>query len=384
MSMNSSGVRRKSAAAPGKATRFHNTDTSSSDLLFVGTCTRKTSRGIYAYHLNSDSGELTSLGLAAQSTHPTMMVLNPCSETLYAANELQEFQGKASGSISAFRVDRAAGRLHLLNQVTAEGAGTCDVNVNHTGQAVFCANYNGGSATSFRVLANGSISNPVSHFQYTGHGPNLDCQSSPHAHRVIPSPDDRYLLVSDLGLDRIYIYHLDAATARLTPNQPDHWQAFPGSGPRTVHFHPNGRVAYVVFEMGSAVQVLDWAPHKGTLSALQPPIPLAPADYDGPKSGCDIVLDRKAHFAYAASRGYNCIVTFSVAGDGKLTLLRRSPCGGEMPRHIALDPTESWLLVANQNSDNISVLARDPETGKLEDKPAHQYPISIPQCLVFA
>lgn len=386
MPMNRRSFLRNAAIAPIAARHIwrHTADAASSRLLFVGTRTDKTSKGIYAYHWNPANGELTSLGLAAETPRPTFLALHPSRQYLYAANELMEYQGKPSGAVSAFRIDHAAGRLHLIDQVTAEGSGTCNVNTSLTGQSVFCANYNGGSSTSFRVLANGSISQPVSHFQYHGHGPNLARQASPHAHRVTPSPDDRYLLVNDLGLDRIHIYHLDAATAQLTPAKPNHWQAFPGSGPRALRFHPNGHVAYVVFEMGSAVQTLHWDRHNGTLHAMQPPIPLTPAGYKGPKRGCDIVLDRKARFAYVPNRDYNCMVTFSVAYDGKLTLQRRSSCGGKIPRHLALDPTERWLLVANQNSDNISVFARDPETGKLEDKPAHQYPISIPQCLVFA
>lgn len=386
MPMNRRDFLRNAAIAPiaTKHIWHHAADAASSRLLFVGTRTEKTSKGIYAYHWNPDNGELNSLGLAAETLSPTFLALHPNSKYLYAANELMEWHGKPTGAVSAFRIDHAAERLHLLDQVTAEGTSTCNVNVSHTGHAVFCANYNGGSSTSFHVRANGSISSPVSHFQYHGHGPNLARQASPHAHRVTPSPDDRYLLVNDLGLDRIHIYHLDAATAQLKPSKPNHWQAFPGSGPRALRFHPNGRVAYVVFEMGSAVQTLRWDRHNGTLHAMQPPIHLAPASYKGRKRGCDIVLDRKARFAYVPNRDYNCMVTFSVAPDGKLTFQRRSSCGGKIPRHLALDPTERWLLVANQNSDNISVFARDPETGKLEDKPAHQYPISIPQCLVFA
>ena len=386
MPMNRRSFLRNAAIAPVAAKHLwrRSADAASSRLLFIGTRTDKSSKGIYACHWNPANGELTSLGLAAETPDPTFLTLHPSRQYLYAANELSTWNGKPTGTVSAFRIDHSAARLHLLDQVTAEGTGTCNVNTTHTGHAVFCANYNGGSSTSFQVRANGAISAPVSHFQYYGHGPNLARQASPHAHRVTPSPDDHYLFVNDLGLDRIHIYHLDAATAQLAPARPNHWQAFPGSGPRALRFHPNGHVAYVVFEMGSAVQTLHWDRHKGTFHAMQPPISLTPDDYNGPRRGCDIVLDRKVRFAYVANRDYNCMVTFSVAPDGKLTLLRRSHCGGKIPRHLTLDPTERWLLVANEASDTVSVFARDPETGKLEDMPAHQHPISIPQCLVFA
>lgn len=385
MALNRREFLRSAAVAPVAAKHFWSRTgkEGSGQLLFVGTRTLKTSKGIYAYHWDSKTGELNSLGLAAETEQPTFIALHPSGEFLYAANELEEFHGEKSGAVSAFRIDREAGRLQLIDQIGAEGTGTCNVNVSHTGYAVFCANYLGGSATSFFVNPSGSISAPVSHFQYQGHGPNKDRQASPHAHRVTPSPDDRFLLVNDLGLDCIHIYHLDAASARLTPNKPTHWEAAPGSGPRALRFHPNGRVAYCVFEMGSAVQPLRWNKEKGTLDALQEPISLIPADYHGKSRGGDIVLDRKARFAYVINRDYNSLVTFSVDHEGKLTMLRRSACGGEVPRHLALDPTERWLLIANQNSDNISVFERDPETGVISDTPKN-YPISIPQCLLFA
>jgi 6-phosphogluconolactonase len=352
-------------------------------LLLVGTRTDKTSQGIYAYQWDPEHGELTSLGLAVESVQPTFLALHPNGEFLYAGNELDEFKGARSGAVSAFRMDRDQARLHLINQIASEGTETCNVHVSHTRCAVFCANYGSGSATSFFIHSSGALSAPVSHFQYHGHGPNPDRQAGPHAHRVTPSPDDRFLLVNDLGLDRIHIYHLDAATAKLTPNSPPHWEAFPGSGPRALHFHPNGRVAYVVFEMGAAVQSLHWDKEKGTLHALQDPILLMPPGCHDKGTGCDMVLDHKVHFAYAISRFYNRIITFSVDDEGKLTLVRRSSCGGEVPRHLALDPTGRWLLIANQQSDNIAIFEIHPETGEVSDEPAKSYPISIPQCLLF-
>ncbi|MGC2583201.1 MAG: beta-propeller fold lactonase family protein, partial [Acidobacteriaceae bacterium] len=207
-------------------------------------------------------------------------------------------------------------------------------------------------------------------------------QEGPHAHRVTVSPDNRWLLVNDLGLDLIHIYHLDPANAHLTPNQPPAWHAAPGSGPRALVFHPNGHIAYCVCEMGSVVNVLHWDTQKGTLHELQT-ISLVPEDYHGETAGCDIAVTRDGRFAYAINRFYDSAETFSIAKDGKLTLLARSSCGGKTPRHLALDPTEGFLLVANQDSDNIAVFARDAKTGKLEES-GKSYPRVKPQCLVFA
>lgn len=353
-------------------------------LLYVGTQTVKgTSQGIYAWHWDPDEGELHLAGLAAESDNPTFLALTPDAKYLYAANEISDFEGQKSGAVSAFEVDVAAAKLRPINQVSALGAGTTNVTVDHVGRAVFCANYNGGSASSFYINPNGQISDAVSHFQYHGHGPNPERQEAPHAHRVTVSPEDRYLLVNDLGLDCIHIYHLDPETAKLTPNEPPRWDAKPGSGPRALRFHPNGRVAYCVCEMASVVDVLDWNAKHGTFHQVQS-ISLIPEDYHGPTRGCDIVITRAGNFAYAANRDYNCLVSFTVdPKDGKLTFLARSSCGGKIPRHLALDPTEKWLLVANEESNNIAVFARDEKTGRLAES-GKSFPQAIPQCLVWA
>jgi 6-phosphogluconolactonase len=352
-------------------------------LLLVGTQTETgSSRGIYAWHWDPAGGELQSAGLAAESDNPTFLAIDPDAKYLIAANEISSFEARASGAVSAFAIDQAAARLKPINEVLSLGAGTCHVAFDHLGRAAFCANYGGGSMSSFVVNYDGQISDAVSHYQYVGHGPNQERQEGPHAHRVTVSPDNRFLLVNDLGLDCIHVYHLNDANARLTANDPPQWNATPGSGPRALRFHPNGKVAYCVHELISQVEVLDWDSQKGTLRSLQK-ISLLPADYHGPTRGCDIVVTRDGHHAYAANRDYDCLVSFSVAKSGQLTLRARSSCGGKTPRHLALDPTERWLLVANQDSDTISVFARDVKSGKLAGT-SRDFPLSKPQCLVFA
>ncbi|HEX3473093.1 MAG TPA: lactonase family protein, partial [Silvibacterium sp.] len=263
------------------------------------------------------------------------------------------------------------------------GAGTCHVEVDRTGRAVFCANYTGGSAASFHVKDGGGLSEAVSHFQYSGHGPNAERQEAPHAHRVTVTPENKFVLVNDLGLDCIHIYKLEAATAVLTPHDPPQWVAVPGSGPRALRFHPNGRWAYCVHELISAVEVLRWDGRAGTLTPVQE-VRMTPDDYTkGDATGSEIVVDRAGRFAYAANRGVDQLVSFGVdPTTGKLTMLARTSCGGKTPRHIALDPTERWLLVANQGSDTIAVFRRDVKTGLLAET-GKEFSIVKPQCLVF-
>jgi 6-phosphogluconolactonase len=351
--------------------------------LLIGTQTSKSSKGIYAYSFASSTGDLTALGLAAEAENPTFLALAPDGRTVLVANELDKFEGKDSGAVSTFTLDSSKTRLSKVNQVASGGGGTCHVAFDRTGKAAFAANYGGGSAASFAVGAGGELSPAVSFFQYSGHGPNPERQTTPHAHRVTASPDNRFLLVNDLGVDEIHIYRLDAATAKLTLNEPGAWKSAPGAGPRALRFHPNGKVAYCVTEMASSVVVLRWDSQRGSLETVQE-ILMRPDSFSGTTGGDDIVIDREGRFAYATDRFDDIVVTFAISPtDGKLTLVDRMPCGGKVPRHLALDPSGRWLLIANQESDNISVLARDPKKGKLTDA-GKSFPLSRPQCLVFA
>lgn len=356
---------------------------SKGELLLVGTQTTGTSKGIYAYSFDEATGELTQTGLAAAIETPSFMALAPGGERLFAVSEVDHFAGKNGGGLTGFTLNRQNGHLAEINGVSTRGTGPCHVAVDHTGRCAFVANYSGGSAASFHVSADGRLSEAVSFFQYTGHGPNPDRQEKPHAHRVTVSPDNRFLLVNDLGLDEIHIYKLDAKTAELTPNQPAAWKSAPGAGPRALRFHPNGKWVYCVTELTSTVVVFHWNAERGTLDEIQT-VKLLPAGYTGPTRGCDIVFDRKGQFAYAANRDNDFIASFTVSdADGKLTMIERTSCGGKTPRHIALSPNDRWLLVANQDSNNISVFARDARTGKLADA-GKSFELAAPQCLVFA
>ncbi len=350
-------------------------------LLLVGTQTADSSKGIYAYTFDSATGELTQTGLAVEANNPTFLALAPDGRTVFVANELDHYEGKKSGAVSSYTLDRANARLTRINESATGGGGTCHVAVDHTGRSVFAANYGGGSAASFAAGPDGHLSQAVSFFQYTGHGPDPGRQDAPHAHRVTVSPDNRFLLVNDLGLDAIHIYRLDATTGKLTPNEPAAWKSRPGAGPRALRFHPTGSVAYCVTEMSSTVVVLRWDAQHGTLETMQE-VEMKPADFQGVTGGADIVLDHTARFAYAIDRFDDIVVTFSVSPDGRLALLDRISCGGKIPRHLALDPSGRWLLIANQKSDNISVLKVDPASGRVTDA-GKSFPLSKPQCLVF-
>lgn len=354
------------------------------NLLFAGTQTGPASKGIYAFEWNASTGALKELGLAAETNNPTFIALAPDSKHLYAANEIDEYLGTKSGSISGFSVDRMAAKLTLINTVSSTAAGPCHVAVDQTGRTVLCANYSGSGAASFHVDTRGHLSEAVSQFHYTGRGPNPDRQQAPHAHRATVSPDNRFVYINDLGLDCIHIYRLDAATSALTQNDPPQWTAKPGSGPRALHFHPNKQWAFCVHEMACALEVLAWKSNTGALTSIDH-IDLLPKGFNGPTpTASEVAISGDGLFAYAAVRGYDKIATLHVnLRTGKLSLVDHTSCGGKTPRYIALDPTDGWLLIANQDSDNIAIFRRDKQSGKLE-KADGSFPLVKPQCLVFA
>jgi 6-phosphogluconolactonase len=350
-------------------------------LLFVGTQTdSSTSRGIYSFAFDDRRGELHPLGLAAETPNPRFIALSPDRKFLFAANELETFAGRNSGSLTSFSLERRTGKLQAVNTVSTQGTGPCNVAVDSEGRCVFTANFTGGSVSSFRVMKDGRLSEAVSHFQFEGHGPNPQRQTGPHAHRVTVSPDRRFLLVNDLGLDCIHIYRLNSITAQLAPHDPPRWVGEPGSGPRALRFHPNGRWCYCVCEMASTVTTLEWNVSTGRLTTLQTTRLVTTPTLPG---GSDIVLASDVRFAYVANRGDGFVATLSIdRRRGTLSLLERIPTGGKIPRHLALCPSGRWLLVANQDSDSIAVIRRDQVTGELA-KERQLNPISRPQCVVF-
>jgi 6-phosphogluconolactonase len=319
--------------------------------------------GILFYDWNGATGELTPAGVAASVPKVAWLAFSHGHEFVYSASELDTFEGKPTGEVASFRL--AEGKLQPLSARNSASVGTCHVAIDHTGRMLIAADYVGASAASFRITE-GKLSEPVWTEHYTFHGPNADRQNTAHAHFASFSPDNRFAYINDLGGDCIHIYKPDPATAAMTPAGTYH--GAPGSGARTLHFHPNGHTAYCMNELVSTVDVLEWNKTNGSLTLVKR-IDLLPAGYHGPTRGCDTVITRDGKFVYFANRDNNFLFSFSAdPKSGSLTPIARSNCGGKTPRNFVLDPTERWMLVANQDSNSLSVFARDPETGKLADE----------------
>ncbi|HXR38625.1 MAG TPA: lactonase family protein [Terracidiphilus sp.] len=348
---------------------------SSRQRVFIGS---NTPDGILAFDWNPANAELTAAGVAAKIPNVDWITFSPGREFLYAAAEVDSFNGKPTGEVASFRVEK--GELHPLSAQNSAAPGTCHIALDHSGRVLLSADYGGGSAASF-LITDGSLSPAVWSEHYTVHGPNKDRQQSAHAHFASFSPDNRYAYINDLGGDMIHIYSLNEATAMLTPAGTYH--ARPGAGCRTLHFHPNGHTAYCMNELDSTVDVLRWSRTDGSLTFLSR-IALLPEGYNGPTRACDTVIAKDGRFVYFANRDNDFLYSFRAdAKTGALTPIGRSNCGGKIPRNFVLDPTERWMLVANQDSNNVAVFARNPETGILAGQ-GKAFAVAAPMCILFA
>src|SRR5207248_7685475 len=219
----------------------HKTNAKGSYLVYVGTYTGPTSKGIYAYRFNAATGQSNSLGLVAETTNPSFLVVDRTRRFLYAVNEVSDYQGQKSGGVSAFAIDRKTGRLTLLNEVASRGADPCYVTLDKTGKYVLVANYDSGTVAVFSVLNDGRLGETSSVIQHSGHGVDPKRQEGPHAHEIELSHDNKFAIAADLGLDELLIYHFDAAKGTLAANDPPYAKVEPGAGPRHFSFDPSGK-----------------------------------------------------------------------------------------------------------------------------------------------
>ena len=333
--------------------------------------------GILAYDWDATKGELRAAGVAAKISTVDWVTASPRRDFLFAAAEVDTFNGKPTGEVASFRI--ANGELQPISAENSASPGTCHVALDQTGRVLLSADYGGGSAASF-LVEGGKLSPPAWTEHYTVHGPNKDRQQSAHAHFASYSPDNRFAYINDLGGDCIHIYRFNTATAKLTSAGTYH--AKPGAGCRTLHFHPNGHTAYCVNELSSTVDVLNWNESNGNLTRVTS-IELLPEGYHGPTTACDTVITKDGRFVYFANRGNDFLYSFRAdVRSGTLTAMKRSSCGGKTPRNFVLDPTERWMLVANQDSNRISVFARNPETGVLADE-GKSFQAATPMCILF-
>ena len=350
--------------------------------VYFGTYGHGKNEGIFVAELDLATGVVSEPRLAAQAVNPSFLAFDPSRKFLYAVAEVSTLRGKKTGGVIAFAVDRRTGGLKRLNEEPSHGAGPCHLVVDKTGKNVLVANYDGGTVAVLPIDEQGRLKPASSSIAHQGKSVNPERQQEPHAHSFNLDAANKFAFAADLGLDKVLVYRFDAAAGKLTPNDPPAALIAPGSGPRHFAFHPSGRFAYVINELGSTITVFWYDADTGVLSTIQT-ISTVPPAFKGTNYPAEVVVHPSGKFVYGSNRGHDSIAIFSAdAVTGRLTPQGHEPTQGKNPRNFAVDPTGNYLLAANQDSDTVVVFRLDPATGRL--KPTGQtLKIHQPVCIKY-
>ncbi len=331
--------------------------------VFVGTYTDGASKGIYRMELDTGTGKLSEPTLAAEMSNPSFLAVHPSQKYLFAVGENS---GSKSGVVASFALDPRSGELTKINQESTVGDGPCHLVVDATGKNVLVANYGGGSVAVLPIGTDGKLG-PASEFiQHKGKVFDPRRQGAPHAHSINLDKANRFAVVADLGLDRVFVYKFDPTNGKLAPNDPPAAKVKDRSGPRHFAFHPDGKHAYVINEINCTVTAFDYDPVRGILTEIQT-IPTMPVPVEPRHSTAEVVVHPSGKFLYGSNRGHDSVVVYSIEpGTGRLKLVEYQLTGGKTPRNFVVDPTGSYVLAENMGSNTIVVFRVNPETGALE------------------
>lgn len=351
-------------------------------LVYVGTYTGPQSEGIYAYRFVESTGKFVPLGLAAKTVNPSFVAVDPTLRYLYAVNEIENYNGGKGGGVSAFAIDHETGKLTFLNEVASRGTDPCYVSLDKTGKYVMVANYTSGSVTVFPVLKDGRLGDFTAFDQRHGSSVNPERQEGPHAHSIGVTPDNRFALSADLGLDELLVYRFDAAHGTLTSNNPPFAKIHAGAGPRHFAISPDGKFVYVIAEMGSLMTAFSYNAALGTLHEIQE-VSTLPGNFEGENNDAEVAVHPSGKFLYGSNRGHDSIAVFAIDQQkGTLTPIEDMGTGGREPRNFAIDPTGKYLFAANQNTNNIVTFRIDARTGRLTPT-GEVVNVPSPVCVTF-
>jgi 6-phosphogluconolactonase len=340
--------------------------------------------------MNSTTGTLTFVrvtGTPQTLANPSFLALDPHGRYLFCGNEIANYEGRQSGSVTSFSIDSATGELTEINRQPTEGRNPAHVTVDPTGRFVFAANYSGTTTATNHVAvipieAGGRLGTPTQIVTHTGTlGPNTGRQEAPHAHQVMVDPAGRWITANDLGLDRTFVYFLDRNEGRLIAND-NPIPAPAGGGPRHLAFHPNGRWTYVLRELNSTLGAYVWDTERGAGTLINS-LSTLPSWYVGINTTAQVVVSPDGRFVYASNRGHDSIAVFSIdQSTGGITYLGEHWTFGETPRNFNIDPSGTFMYVAHQNTDNIVTFRINRTTGRLEFT-EQVITLGQPVCIVF-
>lgn len=363
-------------------------------IAYVGAYTDK-GKGIHMFSVNTTDGTLTPTKILTGIPSPSALAMHPTKKYLYAVNEISNYNGTNTGSVTSMSVDSGTGDLRILNVVSSGGGGPAYLSVDPSGKWVFAANYGAGSVAVIPIMSDGSLGAATDLIKIAGplgsSNPAVDAppgsfansgHDAPHAHQAESDPTGNYVFVSDLGTDRIYAYMLDKQKGTLTPASTAFVQGSWGSGPRHLVFHPNGRLVYAITEESSMMMVMDYDPSTGSLTYKGQTTSTLPPGFAGTNYASAIHISPDGRFLYGLNRLFDSAVVYDINPDGWLLNPRWEWTRGSYPRELGVEPTGKFMYVAHSRSDNVTSFRIDQETGNLTF--TNQWiPIGNPSSIVF-
>lgn len=348
---------------------------------YIGTNTNRVDEGIYFCSFNSESGQFTIPQLAIEALNPNFIAFHPSGNFLYTVGDSNSPEPQKSGCVSAFSICKRTGKLSLINQVPSCGQTPCHIILDKAGKYVLVSNYSTGNLAVLPVGADGRLSEASTTIQHVGSSINSSRQQGPHIHSITLDPQNSFVFVADLGLDKIKIYRFNSDSGGVESDNMPCISLASGSGPRHFAFHPSGNYAYVINEMSNTITAFNYNPSNGVLSEVQT-ILTVPNGYKGDTYTSEIQVHPSGIYLYGSNRGHDSIAVFRIDNKGTLTLVDIQPCGGKWPRHFSIDPTGNWMLVGNEHSNRINLFSIDSKTGKLTQTESF---ISVPSpvCIKF-
>jgi len=339
--------------------------------------------GIHVFRFDPVTGVLAAAAVVQGVRNPSYIAFDPARRFLYCVNEFKQYEGKPSGAVSAFRIDRASGTLAHLNSKASHGTDPCHLVVDATGRHVLVANFASGSVCVLPIQTDGALGDASQVIQHEGAGIDPTRQAGPHPHAVTIDGANRFVFVPDLGIDKVMIYAFDAATGTLSPNPEQRWIATaPGAGPRQLVMHPAGNFAYLINELNSTVTAYRYNQARGTLAELQT-ISTLPAGFAGRSTCAEVQIAPSGRFLYGSNRGHDSIAVFAIdCSSGLMCTCGHESTRGRVPRHFILSADGTHMVAANQDTDDLYTFRVDPATG-LPAWTGHRAHVGTPVCVQF-
>jgi 6-phosphogluconolactonase len=334
----------------------------------VASYTSQGTGGIYVFRFNPQTAEMSALELAAPLDNPAWIAFDPNRRFLYAVTRHED----GAGALHAFRIDKATGRLAELNSTTSGVKDACYISIDRTGTSVAVAGCEDGAIAIRRIKGDGSLGEPTAAGQHSGPGAR--------AGSIYFSPDNKFVLSPDLGLDEVFVDRFDSAKGALAPNDPPFTKMQAGSTPNRLAFDPNGKFVYVFSATAGALTAFNWDAEHGVMKEAQK-IGTVPDGFTVKNNGQEVQVHPNGRFLYAANGGPGLIAVFAIGGDGSLTLADQVYTQGDLPADFAIDPTGAYLLAANQKTNAIVLFKIVQNTGHLlpTGKMVH---VEAPVCLI--